>query len=175
MLSDKWYDEHKYIIADIYRLLNTLKKRCLQAEYLEIKVAMVQRKFTNLEDLQQYIEDSIEEITKNIKMADREFFQKVHENHYSVYTEKHYPSLYWSEIESPELVEYYFYEFAGILQMLMPEGKIRCEIDGEDLFPCKFCCENLDDVHRFKNVIRFVDDFTVYRIEGRHQERLFML
>ena len=175
MRNDKWYDEHKDTIVDIYRLLNTLKQRCLQAEYLDIEIEIPKLKFADLEDLQKHIEDDIAELIKTIKMTDKVFFQKVHESHYSVYTDKKYPDLYWSQIEAPALVEYYFYEFAGILQMLMPEGNIWYEIAGEDLFPCCFRLENLDDVHRFKNIIRFADDFVAYRVENHQWERLFML
>ena len=175
MRSDKWYDEHKDIIVDIYRLLNSLKQRCLQAEYLELEIEIPKKKFTDLEDLQKHLAENIAEIIKTIKMTDRSFFQKVHESHYSVYTDKKYPGLYWNQIEAPVLVEYYFYEFTGILQMLIPEGNIWYEVEGEDLSPCKFYFESLDDVYKFKDIIRFADDFIAYRVENHQWERLFVL
>ena len=174
MYSEQWYDEHKYDIADIYHLLDILKQRYLQAEYLDIPVKAMYNDISTLLELQDVIQIEIANITRAIQKKDPTFFLKIENQHYSIYTSKHYPDCYWNDIESPDIVTHYFYQFARLLDLVFVGTEFRFEIQSSDLFPCCFYLETLEDANIIKNIFNFIDNFTVYKtFNGGKWEKLF--
>ena len=159
-------------ITEAFHLMDTMKKRYLQLEYLSKENQLGHsRCINNIESIDEFaafIKEDIEYIETYIPEAIIEFLD---DGDYEIYTHTNYGNKFWNEIELPYEVQRYF----DIFQNLMGGGlkdTSKYELQFYDLYPNSLY---FDDLESLEKLIKAEDlaPFTAYENDNGISNELY--
>ena len=152
--------------TEAVQLMDLLKKRHLQIEYLEKSNQFTYSDtISKIEDIDSFVDFLKEDIKYMERYIPEAILDFLDTGDYEIYTLDNYRNKFWNEIELPEKVQRYF----DIFQKLMgceSTAATKYELQFYDLYLNSLFFESLEALETFIQEEDFAP-FTVYEINGK--------